>query len=251
MSSIRIAAAQSISLPGDVAGNVATHCKFIRSAASAGVDALVFPELSLCGYEPALLRDCVLTPDDAVLGPLRELSMAHSITVIVGAPVLSDRQGVRIGAFVYFPSGATAIYCKQYLHAGEDSFAEAGELSSCTHRLGDETFSLAVCADTTHEQHALDASAAGASIYLAGVLWADAGYTADASDLQRYAARYRMATLAANHGGPSGGYACAGKSAIWAPGGELVAVAPGIGNHLVVASRDGTNWSGEVFDVSV
>ena len=44
---LRIAAAQSPSVPGDVARNVLIHLAFVRVAASEGVQVLLFPELSL------------------------------------------------------------------------------------------------------------------------------------------------------------------------------------------------------------
>lgn len=43
----------------------------IAAAQAEGVQLLLFPELSLCGYELPLLRDCALSPDDPRLAPLR------------------------------------------------------------------------------------------------------------------------------------------------------------------------------------
>ena len=47
---IRIAAAQAPSVAGDIAANIAIHLRFIAAAQAEGVQLLVFPELSLCGY---------------------------------------------------------------------------------------------------------------------------------------------------------------------------------------------------------
>lgn len=52
MPTLTIAAAQSISVAGDLPGNIARHLDFMASAAEQGVQLLVFPELSLTGYEP-------------------------------------------------------------------------------------------------------------------------------------------------------------------------------------------------------
>jgi predicted amidohydrolase len=49
-----IAAAQSSSIPGDIEANVARHAVFVRTAARAQVNLIVFPELSLTGYEPTV-----------------------------------------------------------------------------------------------------------------------------------------------------------------------------------------------------
>ena len=246
---LRLAAAQSGSLPGDIPGNVINHCRFIDRAAAAQVDVLVFPELSLCGYEPACLRACALHPDDPALAPIRERARTLDMTLVVGAPMPSPSAAPFIGAITFFPGGETAVYHKHWLHAGEEAFATPGASPSCVHRIHDEAFALAICADTAHEQHARDAAGAGAAHYLAGVLWTEGGYAAGARQAQGYAARYTMAVLVANHGGPSGGYESAGRSAFWAPGGALIAAADGPGDHLVIATRDARGWSGEVLSV--
>jgi predicted amidohydrolase len=224
MPPLRIAAAQSVSVPGDVAANVEMHCRFIVEAATAGIDVLVFPELSLSGYELPLLRTCAVQPADAVLAPIRELVCSTGMTVVVGAPVLLGTQRARIGAITFFPGGQTAIYCKQYLHPGEEVFAEPGELGSPVHKICGETCAVAICADTAHTEHAQAASDAGASVYLASVLVSEAGYPTDSALLRSYATRHGMATLVSNHGGPTGGY-------------------------LVVASRSMDGWSGELISI--
>jgi predicted amidohydrolase len=252
MPSLRIAAAQSISIAGDIAANVLTHMRFIAAAHRAGVDLLVFPELSLCGYELPLLRDCLLHAEDIRLAPIRNMARETGMTVVVGAPVHHGTGSVpAIGAIIFFPDGRHAVYCKQHLHPGEDQFAAAGDAAGLKYDLNGVSFSLAICADTAHEQHARNAATAGAPLYLAGVLVSEGGYAADTARMQHYAASLGLGVLMANHGGPSGGYVSAGKSAFWAPGGNLVAAAPGGGNVIVVVDNGVGRWKGELLEVSV
>jgi predicted amidohydrolase len=246
---MRIAAAQSPSIPGDLAANLEIHCRFIQAAAEAAVDILVFPELSLSGYELAQLSNCTVQPDDGLLAPIRHLARAHSMTVVLGAPIISDSPLPYIGAISCFPDGRVTVYCKQYLDASEVAFATQGDRGAKLHRVKGESFSLAICADTTHEQHARDAANAGASLYLAGVLVSQAGYPQDSANLQRYAARYCMTTLMANHAGPAGPYVSAGRSAIWSADGALVVEAPGPGSYLVMATKDPHGWTGQLMAV--
>jgi len=248
---MRLAAAQSISVPGDVPANVLIHMQFIAAAHAAGVDLLVFPELSLSGYELPLLAGCLVQPDDACLAPLLELVRASGMTVVVGAPVATAGGKPAIGAITFFADGECAIYRKQYLHSSEEVFAASGALGSRRHALGDESFALAICADTNHQQHAEGAAASGASLYLASVLFSVSAYAEDAGKLRRYAEQFDMGVLMANHGGPSGAYQSAGSSAFWAPGGERVATAPGTGSALVIASKAAGGWRGEVLAVDV
>lgn len=132
------------------------------------------------------------------------------------------------------------------MHPGEERFASACASPCCTYQVGGEAIALAICADTAHEQHPQAAAAVGASLYLANVLVSDAGYVTDAGNLQRYAERYRMATLMANHGGPTGGYVSAGKSAFWSQEGKLVVAAPSAGQYLVIASKTSKGWAGDL-----
>lgn len=71
MFSFTLAAAQVPSVRGDVAANVATHVRTIQAAATHEVAVLIFPELSLTGYEPELAAALALAPCDAILEPLR------------------------------------------------------------------------------------------------------------------------------------------------------------------------------------
>lgn len=244
--SIRVAAAQSVSVAGDIAANVEVHTRFIAAAHAAAVDILVFPELSLCGYELALLPRCSLLPGDSRPAPLGDMARAHAMTVVVGAALDGGADAMpAIAAFSYFPDGTHAVYRKQYLHPGEERYAAAGPIGGAIQGLCGESYALAICADTSHTAHAVAARAAGASLYLASVLVSTGGYAQDSANLQRHAAEQGMGVLMANHGGPSGGYAAAGRSAFWAPGGRLIAQAPGPGSFLLVAQRQSGVWSGE------
>lgn len=250
MSSIRIAGAQSISVAGNIAANVQTHAEFIAAAHSAKIDLLVFPELSLCGYELQLLRDCVLHPDDSRLTPIRNMACETQMNVVVGAPVANGAgMAPAIGAITFFADGRHSVYRKEHLHPGEELFASKGNTESRTDELLGKSFSLAICADTTHESHAASAAMAGASLYLAGVLVSEAGYAADTAKMQHYATSLNLGVLMANHGGPSGGYVSAGKSAFWAPGGSLVVQALGTESVLVVAENHAGSWDGRLIAV--
>lgn len=246
---ICLAAAQSPSVAGDVDANVRIHLKFIDAARVHGVELLVFPELSLSGYELPLLRACALAPDDTRLAPLREAAIAAGMTVVVGAPMADGGEPLPcIAAFVYGPGGEAGVYRKQFLHDGEDRHVRAGRTGAHCDSLHGHRYALAICADTAHRAHAAAAAGAGASLYLAGVLISKGGYAHDAALLAQYAADFGMGVLMANHAAPSGGYDVAGGSAVWTAGGVLLARADGPGNCLVIAKENG-GWQGKVVPV--
>ncbi|MCP2021101.1 UNVERIFIED_ORG: putative amidohydrolase [Pseudomonas reinekei] len=249
MLSLTIAAAQSISIAADLAGNIARHQCFIAAAAEQGVQLLVFPELSLTGYERGLAAELAIVPDAVILQPLRDVARAVGVTAVVGMPIrLSDNSPVLIGALVLGADGSLGVYSKQHLHPGEEvAFAPGAGGEPLT--IGTDTIALAVCADFSHASHAAAAACQGADVYAAGVLITENGYVADTALLQGYAAKHAMVVLMANHGGATGGWASAGRSAIWASDGLLIAAASGTGSQMVVARRNSAGWSGEVVAV--
>ena len=74
---------------------------------------------------------------------------------------------------------------------------------------------LAVCADFSQPSHPAHAARAGARLYIASALIGENGYPADSALLAGYAREHGMGVLLANHGGPTGGWKAAGRSAFW------------------------------------
>jgi predicted amidohydrolase len=246
MTAFALAAAQTIAIAGDIPANLQRHLAFMRVAAEHGVQVLVFPELSLTGYEPSLAAGLAIALDDVVLAPLREMAQALRLTAVVGMPIrLAPGAGVSIGALVLGADGSLAVYTKQHLHPGEEVAFVPGQGGAVLDLRG-ERIALAVCADFSHASHPLAAVEARANVYAAGVLISEGGYATDSALMQGYAAEHGLLVLMANHGGPSGGYVCAGRSAIWAGDGSLLAAVPGAGDALVIARRESGQWSGQV-----
>lgn len=230
-----MAAAQSTSVPLDVEANVQTHLRFVEAAAQHGVQWLVFPELSLTGYELAAMSDFVLHPSHDLLAPLREAAQRTGMAITVGAPLDSGSALPSIGAITLRPDGHHAVYAKHHLHGSETRFATAGSAPVGLQEWNSHTVASAICADTNHPGHAAQAATAGARVYAAGILTSANGYAAEAPLWARYAREHVMTVVIANHGGPSGGYVSAGRSGIWGPDGALIAEAAGTGDWLVVA----------------
>jgi len=246
MTSLVIAAAQTISAPGDLAANIARHVDVISQAGARGVNLLVFPELSLTGYELQAARALAIRADDAMLAPLHLQAQGLGMTAVVGVPLAADDDTGRpyIGAVVLGGEGAPACYAKQHLYGDEQDLFSPGRWSNLCNVLGTRV-ALAVCADITQPGHVAQAAAADAALYAAGAVVTGKSYAAEASMLQGYSARYRIGVLLANHGGPTGGWQAAGRSAFWADG-TLVVDAPGGGECLVIVRQSEAGWSGEV-----
>jgi predicted amidohydrolase len=249
-----LAAAQTVPIRGDIAANVEQHLRLIRIAAQEQAQVLVFPELSLTGYELDLARQLAFTTSDARLAPLVEVVSRSSTIVIVGAPV---RIGSRffLGALILSPDGSVGLYTKHHLGAfssgasadgvvppAEATVFEAGTADPLV-AFGNDAAAVAICADTGRPSHAQAAADRGATIYLASVFSIPSDFERERANLRAYAARHSMAVVVANYGGPSGGLASAGRSAIWSDRGELVAELETKGAGVVVAREDHAGWS--------
>jgi predicted amidohydrolase len=239
MSALRIAAAQSASIPLDIDANLRRHLDFIGAAAAEGVELLVFPELSLSGYELAGLADCALRADDGRLDALAERTRAAGMTVVLGAPIANRGALPSIGAITLHADGRRSVYRKHFLHDGEERHVGAGSAISQVHAVNGVSAALAICADASDTRHPHAASVAGASLYAAAMLITPGGYAADSAQLAGYARLYRLDVLLVNHAAPTGGFDSAGRSALWRAGGELAGAAAGPGELLLVADHQG------------
>lgn len=243
---LAIAAIQSISIKGNIAANVARHAQLARAAANQGAKFVLFPELSLTGYELAIAREVSMHCDDPRLNELRMVAKELAATIVVGAPIVGDGGALHIAALSFGPDGDLPIYTKQHLHSGEAEVFAPGEGGEPLNIHGTK-IALAVCADISQASHPERAAASGASVYAASVLITDNGYETDTGLLQQYAESCGMMVAMANHGAATGGWKPAGRSAIWDAEGKLIVAAPADGECIVMAKRENGIWHARVF----
>jgi predicted amidohydrolase len=167
------------------------------------------------------------------------------ITLIAGAPLRGIGDALHIGAILFHPDGTTATHTKVHVHSSEMHVFQPGP-GAPPFVIDGDPVALAICADASHPQHAALAAAQGARIYAAGVMIAEDAIERKSAFLASYAESHAMLTVLANFSGVSGGEVSGGRSAIWAPGGGLVASAPGNDECLVQATRADGSWSGQV-----
>lgn len=205
---------------------------------------IVFPELSLTGYELDLASALQFESGDARLERLSSAAKEYDMHVVAGAPWVSGREKPYLGAFLFAPD-RSACYAKIHVHESEQAYFVPGD-DHCVEPVGGVPTGLAICADTGHPDHAAEAAALGARLYVASVMKNAAQYRAHADNLSRYAADHGMAVLTANYAGSTGGEESAGGSAFWDERGRLVARADSNDEALVVARRIHDGWRGEV-----
>jgi predicted amidohydrolase len=241
-----IAVAQTIPVPGDVLANALEHARLARWAAEHGAKIVVFPELSLTGYEVELAERLAFDEKDPRLGSLIEVASERNVTLLVGAPVRLDGK-LHNGAFVLSPDGSLDLYTKRHLGTFSPSAAVDGTVPPGEPTIfwpgtrdplltvGDRPAVIAICSDTGQPSHAALAAARGAKTYLASMFVIPSDYDGDSRNLRSHAVNHSMLVAAANFGGPSGGLASAGRSAIWSEQGELVGQLGAAGAGVLVA----------------
>ena len=248
MPDFKIAAAQVASVCGDVDRNIATHAAAVEAAAKRDVSVLVFPELSLTGYEPDLAAELAMTPMDRRLAPLLALARQHRIDVVLGAPLHNGAAKPGLGAILITARGITRTYCKMHLGASERQYFTPGTVP-LAFAVGGQTVGIAICADSSQPSHAQAYAETGTTIYAAGVFLNAEWFATDSPRLADYAARLRMLVVMANHAASVGTHKSVGRSAVWAPDGALLAQAEGADSSLVIATAGRRGWSAEVVKI--
>jgi predicted amidohydrolase len=212
---IRVAVAQPLVVSHDVATNARHHAAAIREA---GARVVVFPELSLTGYE---LDAPAVDIEDPRLQPIVEACTAMGSIALVGAPVAIGARYIAMLAVEHM--GARIVYRKMWLGGDEPTKFSSGTAPAVIEVDG-WRFGLAICKDTRIEQHAADTAALGMDAYVGGITEAADQANAPGERARRVAAAHHVWVAIASFTGATGGGfdATAGHSGIWSPTGEAV-----------------------------
>jgi predicted amidohydrolase len=214
--------AQTIPVKGNLEKNLAGHLRFIEIAVSRDADLIVFPELSLTGYEPALASELATNQNDKRLDILQEVSDNKKIWIAAGLPTRKDKD-IFISLVFFRPGQERFTYSKQFLYPTERGIFSQGKEQFCFCPDGKTIIAPAICYELSVPEHSMNAHLNNADIYIASVLNSVSGVDNDIRRLSEIACKYGMTTFMANYAGLSGGYECAGKSSVWNKKGELLA----------------------------
>ncbi len=219
---MKIAIAQTIAVKGDIAKNIAHHLMHIKSALEQKADLILFPELSLSGYEPTLAAGLAIELDDRRLEAFKDIARSENIVIVAGAPIRSGQDKKPfIGSIVFIPNGTTRLYIKRYLHGDEELFFSSRSSMDQIEYMGHK-INFAICADITNPQHPKDAARDACNLYLASVLIGQKNIDLEVDLLKGYAKEYGMTVFMSNYGGESGGYLSGGRSGAWSKDGEVI-----------------------------
>nr|WP_282697454.1 carbon-nitrogen hydrolase family protein [Streptomyces sp. CC208A] len=221
-----LAAAQFTPVSGDVDANVRTIAGLVREAGAAGARLVVFAELSLTGYETALIREdpaLILTEDDPRLAPVRAACRAAGTAAVVNGPVRGGGSRPGLTTLVIGPDGSTlARYDKRHLFHGDEQETFAAGTADGRFALDGLRFALATCYDNRFPELAERAAADGCSVYLASSML-DAGNDSFETVYPVRARDFGLYVALGNSLGPSEVGEGGGMAGIWGPDGGRLA----------------------------
>jgi len=217
---MRICAAQTKPIKGDFKQNIKNHLSLIELASEGNVDLVIFPELSISGYEPTLAKELATNSEDKRFDIFQAKSDQNDMVIAIGSPLLNKRD-ICIGMIVFQPKKKRTTYLKKHLFHTEEEFFKSGQ-SVTNLNVKDVNVGLAICYELSVAEHQKVASENGAEIYIASVVESIEGIDNSLNKMSKTASNYSMVTLMSNCIGISGKYECAGKSSIWNQEGELI-----------------------------
>lgn len=233
---MRITAVQIQPVAGNVEANLAAHGKMVRRAVAVDARLVLFPELSLTGYEPSLGARMAREFGLAQLGELQSLSDEHGVVIMAGLPAPAPG-GTTISMAILQPHQPVTMYAKQRLHHDESPWFVPGR-GQVVVSLGHHMAAPAICHESVQTEHAEGAAALGANVYLASAAKSASGAAAAFAHYPSVASRHRMTVLFANALGPSDDFVSAGQSAVWDASGVLVASLDGEREGLLTYDLD-------------
>lgn len=210
---MRICIAQIKPSKGNIQENIEIHKNCIELANSENVDFIVFPELSLTGYEPELARELALELNDSRLNKFQELSELGNITIGLGIPTKSE-SGILISMAIFQPNENRKIYSKQKLHPDELPYFIEGK-EQLILIVNDHKIAPAICYESLQVEHSKHAKNLGAQFYLASVAKSQNGIDKAYSYYPEIAQKYSMPVLMSNSIGVCDNFLSAGQSAVW------------------------------------
>jgi predicted amidohydrolase len=206
---------------GSIRHNIERHLMWIDHAIAYNSDLIIFPELSITGYEPALAKDLAIEANDKRLHIFQSISNTTGIVIGLGVP-FKIGSGITISLLLFQPQKQIAVYTKKYLHPDEDYYFISAEgvqvLTIKKVKIG-----FSICYELSIPEHAEQVYQQGASIYIASVAKSVGGVEKAADRLSQIAKEYSMTVLMSNFIGHCDNFDCGGKSSVWNEDGNLLA----------------------------
>ncbi len=244
---LRVAAAQIEPTEADLSENLDKHIAYIEKAKAQKIDLLVFPELSLTGYQlRSKTPDLAITRDDPRLLDLAE--RAGDMAVVVGFVEESLAAQFHNSAAVLRHGQVRFIHRKlnlaTYGNLEEAKYFARGRYVDVYLHDAPWTMGIFICADSWNPGLIHLAGLYGATMLVIPIASSREAVGLDFSNpdgwhtaLSFYGMLYGMPIVMANHCGTRDGESYWGGSRVIDPHGKIIALG-GEGEELIVADLD-------------
>ncbi|MBI9014958.1 MAG: carbon-nitrogen hydrolase family protein [Clostridiales bacterium] len=241
----KLAIAQLHSLRNKSASNMEKHIRIATEAANNRADILVFPELSLTGYERKLASSQAFSINDQRLQGLVDISRLHNMVVVVGAPIKDD--GLYIGSLVLMPDGTRKVYYKNNLHEGEELYFTSGS-EALILKVKEEKIALSICYDIEVETH-FKSLANEATLYISSIFYSPKGMVGLKEKIKTYSQTYKLDIGISNFVGDVWENKAGGMSLLYSKHGKCVSEASSDQETLVIYTKSDDTWSAKVIAI--
>lgn len=217
---MKIAIAQTRPIKGDIEQNIKNHLKIIQLATKNAADLIIFPELSITGYEPSLAKALTTTINDSRFDKFQAKSDLNNIIICAGFPEKS-LDGILISLAIFQPNSPRQTYAKQHLHADEIAYFINGT-NQVYINFENHKIAPAICYESLLAEHSEIAAENGANIYLASVAKSINGIEKAFNHYPMIAKKHQMVVLMANCIGENDDFIASGNSGVWNRNGDLL-----------------------------
>jgi predicted amidohydrolase len=217
---MKICVAQTRAEKVNIRSNIRNHLNWINAAINHSADLIVFPELSITGYEPALAKDLATMQNDSMFDQFQVISNTNDIAIGIGLPVKS-RSGIFISMLIFQAGKNRKSYLKQLLHPDELSYFEQGS-GQIILDVANRKIAPAICYESLQEEHSNKAVELGADLYVASVAKSRKGIEKAFLHFPELAIKHSIPVLMANCAGYCDNFECGGRTSVWDPFGRLL-----------------------------
>ncbi|APJ02842.1 carbon-nitrogen hydrolase family protein [Silvanigrella aquatica] len=235
--SISIATAQFAAFAGNFGHNMKEMESLLEKAKAKNARLVVFPELSLSGYDEFLVSEgrCTIDITSKALNYFKNSCKKYEIYAVIGV-CLQKNYGFSNSALVINNEGEIiGIYNKHYLDSYEKELFISGD-SGFLFEIEGWKFSLAISSDAFYPEHAKTMAKGGAEVYLILGSFINGGLNHRRSlEFPARALENEIYVVVSNYIGSHGDMDFCGRSSIYAPNGDLLFEATADQKEIIVS----------------
>jgi predicted amidohydrolase len=229
---MKICVVQTKSIKGNIQSNIEIHKRWIDIGISHKSDLIIFPELSLTGYEPELGEGLATGHNDTRLDDFQNISNRNNVAIGVGLPTKSNF-GVFISIIIFQPNRPRQTYSKQILHSDEKPYFIEGNEQTILN-IKDTKIAIAICYESLQIKHLESAIELGAEFYIASVSKSQNGIKKAFRYYPKIASKYSISVLMSNCIGFCDDFESAGQTSVWDDNGILKGQLDNLNEGLLV-----------------